>query len=368
MKFYIFIFLSIFLLSNCQEKNTTIKENQNTFITEKLDFKPAFKIQKFKNYQLLTVYIKEKKDSIVYAFVPKNIKIDNQQLPTQHIIRTPVKKIVVFSHTHLACIDKLNQSQSIVGVTEGNFLKDSKWEKLIQDKKIIDIGTSDASAKEKIVALQPEVVITSNTSDIDQLKTLQKLNIQTILNNDWLETHPLGRAEWIKLFGLLFETEKEVNVIFDNIKNEYNQIKNIAQKKIKNMSVLTDMPFKGTWYLAGGKSYMAQFIADAGGDFIAKDNDNTASVPTSIENIYTKSKNAAIWLNVGQAKTLKEIITIDQRLGNFSAYQNKKIYNYSADYWLTSIINPQEVLADMLAIFHPELLKDRKMKYYKQLK
>lgn len=374
MKFYFFILCFIFLLFNCEQKNTNSdlnsKQTQNSSITEKLNFNPAFKIQKFANYQLLTVYIREKKDSIVYAFVPKNSKIDTEtykNIPTKNIIRTPVKKIVTFSHTHLACIEKLGQQKTIIGVTEGSFLKDSKWENDIQTKKITDLGSTDASVKEKIVALQPEIVLVSSASDVEKLATLQKLNIQIILNQDWLETHPLGRAEWIKTFGLLFEAEKESNDIFENIQKKYNEIKNIAQKKTKNVSVLTDMPFKGTWYLAGGKSYMAQFIADAGGDFIGKDNDNQASIPTSLENIYTKAKNTEIWLNVGQAKNLNDIIQNDQRLSNFLAYQNKKIYNYGADYWLTSIINPDEVLADMLFIFHADLLKDRKMKYYKKL-
>ncbi len=367
MKIYFLLFLSIFFLSQCQEKNNTKKENQpQNNQTQKTDFNPAFKIEKFSDYQLFTIYLKDKKDSVVYAFVNKNKK-NNPNIPTKNIIKTPIKKIVTFSHTHLACIEKLEQNSTILGVTEGAFLQGSKWEKSIQNKEIKDLGTGDESVKEKIIAIKPEIVLVSNAADIDKLKTLEKFNIQTILNVDWLETHPVGRAAWIKLFGLLFESEKESENIFQNIEKEYNEIKKIAKNKTKKVTILTDMPFRGTWYLAGGKSYTAKFIEDAGGDFIGKDNNNTASIPTTIENLYTKGKNADIWLNVGQAKTLKEVAQNDERLTNFMPYQQKKIYNYGADYWLTSIINPQEILADMLHIFHPELLKDRKMKYYKKL-
>ncbi|TAE72576.1 MAG: ABC transporter substrate-binding protein [Bacteroidetes bacterium] len=363
MKFYFLLFFSCFFLMYCQEKENQSKKNTQ----KQTDFTPAFKIQKYEHYQLLTIYFNEKKDSVLYAFVPKNKKIETN-IPTKNIIRTPVQKIVTFSHTHLACIEKLEQNNTILGVTEGSFLKDSKWEKSIQEKKIIDLGTADEGVKEKIIAIKPEIVLISNAMDINKLSSLRKFNIQTIVNLDWLETHPLGRAEWIKIFGLMFETEKEAENIFEKIQKEYNEIKNIAQKKSKNISVLTDMPFRGTWYLAGGKSYMAQFIKDAGGDFVGKDNDNTASIPMTIEKLYVKGKNIDIWLNVGQAKTLDEIAKNDERLTNFLPYQQKKIYNYGADYWLTSIINPQEILADMLHIFHPELLKDRKMKYYTKLK
>jgi iron complex transport system substrate-binding protein len=356
--------IGFFLLFACKNYDNQYEKNGQII---PLAYNPSFKIEQMKDYKLLTIYHNQKKDSILYAFIPKKNKLP-QNILTKNIIRTPIEKIVAFSHTHLACIESLKSQNSIVGVTEGSFLVNSKWQKEIESKHIFDLGVGDVSLNEKLMLLKPELIIVSNFSDVAKFSTLQKLNIQTLLNLDWLETHPLSRSEWIKVFGLLFEKEQESQEIFKNIDNQYQKNKDLVKNIAKKPTVLTDMPFKGTWYLAGGKSYMAQFLADAGGDFIGKDNQNTASIPTNIENVFTKAQKAEFWLNVGQAQTLKEVKENDQRLTEFEAFKNKKIYNYNADYWLTSLINPHEVLADLIMIFHQKSIeKNRKMKYYKQL-
>jgi iron complex transport system substrate-binding protein len=136
------------------------------------------------------------------------------------------------------------------------------------------------------------------------------------------------------------------------------------------------MPFKGSWFVPAGESYMAQFLRDAGANYKWSDSKGTGSLALNFETVAPEALTADYWLNVGYVDTKADIAAKDQRFTSFNPFKTDRVYNNnkqvndigSNDYWESGAVKPQLVLADMIRILHPELLPDHSLMYYKQLK
>ena len=163
---------------------------------------------------------------------------------------------------------------------------------------------------------------------------------------------------------------------FSEIEKEYNKLKQKAQNINNKPVVLSSLPWKDVWYIPGGNSFQARLIEDAGGDYLWKNNESHESIPLSIETVFSEAQNADIWINTGTADSNKQILGVDQRFENFKSLKNKQIFNNNNklsvnggnDYWETGIVQPHIILKDMIKIFHPELLPNYNLYYYKHLK
>jgi iron complex transport system substrate-binding protein len=215
----------------------------------------------------------------------------------------------------------------------------------------------------------------SPVAPISRYMTLANAGIPVIVNADWLETDPLGRAEWVKLMAALLNKEDEVNAKFSALEKEYNRIKDLAVKATVKPQVVVGMPFKGTWYVPGGDNYQTQLLRDAGAKYHWSDVAGAGSLALDFETVAPIALKADFWINMGNARSKAEIAAADQRYTRFNAYQKGTLYNSNKrlndiganDYWESGAVNPQLILADLVKIFHPELLPDHQLVYYKQL-
>jgi iron complex transport system substrate-binding protein len=141
-------------------------------------------------------------------------------------------------------------------------------------------------------------------------------------------------------------------------------------------TVLTEIKYGDAWYVPGGNSFMAHFIKDAGGTYIWKDEDRTGSIPLSFEAVYLKAKDADHWLNLFiNLNTKKDLLAYDERYAMFKAFKTGNLYNNNkiantkgySDYWENGMTNPDELLLDLIKIFHPNLAPDHTLKYYKKI-
>ena len=165
----------------------------------------------------------------------------------------------------------------------------------------------------------------------------------------------------------------------DSILNTINQNYNSLNEKVRNTSfhptVVTEVPYKEVWYVPGGKSYMAALLKDAGANYLWADDQHEGSLALSFEQVFKKAVNADFWLNVQHCKTINEVENYDSRNKKFKAFLNRNIYNNDLRntksgafaYWETGLISPDELLADLISIFHPELLPNRQFRYYRKL-
>jgi iron complex transport system substrate-binding protein len=299
-------------------------------------------------------------------------------IDTSSVIKVPVKKIICMSTTHLSMISALDKECSVVGFSGTRFIYDPELLRYVSIGGIHEIGFDDNLNKEMILKLDPDIVMVYGigSESAGYIAKLKEMGVKVMYNADYLETDPLGKAEWIKLMGALYSREKMADSIFRIIENEYNNLKSFISSNVSERpSVMLGLPFKDTWYISPGNSYISALIADAGGKYLWQDTESSVSMPTGLENVFLKSISADYWLNSGSANSLDEILSIDPRLARLRCFKNGNVFNNikrinaggGNDYWEGGCLKPQILLRDIASILHPGLLPSAELYYYKRL-
>jgi len=294
------------------------------------------------------------------------------------IINVPVKRIICMSTTHLAMIRALEEESGITGVSGSGFVYDEVITKRIQDGFINDIGYDSGINSELIIKSSPDLVMVYGigSESAVYISKIYELGTRVMYNADYLETDPLGKAEWIKVFGALFCKEKMADSLFSGIESEYIGIRDyISENVVTEPEVLLGLPFRDTWYISPGNSYISRLIEDAGGKYIWENTESTVSMPYGLENVYVKSLDADFWLNIGSVLTKEEIVSVEPRLGSVPPYvagnlfNNNKRLNSSGgnDYWESGTLKPHIILKDIASILHPDLFPDHELVYYRKI-
>jgi iron complex transport system substrate-binding protein len=339
----------------------------------------GFTIDYFDHYKEVKILNRSggRMDTLDYLLVPQGAAIPAGH-PSAQVIITPVQSLIVMSSMHVAQSDFAGVADRIIGLGNGHYVNSTIVREGITSGKIKLVGMDANLNNEQVITLHPGVLMTMSNpeSAFGQYKTLIDAGIPVLPNAEWLETTPLGRAEWVKLVGALTDREAFVNRKFDSVEQAYQQMAKIGSGAAVKPSVIIGMPFKGTWYTPAGESYMAQFLRDAGADYHWSDTKGTGSLALTFESVAPVALTAGYWLNVGYVDSKNDILSKDPRYSTFHAFQTGAIYNYnkrvndlgSNDYWESGAVNPQLVLADIIRILHPGLLPADSLYYYKQIK
>lgn len=311
-----------------------------------------------------------------YYLVPKNIPIPDS-LANRQIIRTPVERVVLLSTTHIGFIEKLGFESSIIGVSGKDFVTNSLVRKGIEQGLVKDVGYDQNLNYESLLQMKPDLVMAYGIgSDVAaHLSKMKDLNIPVVINAEYLEETPLGRAEWLVFTGSFYHQTDHAQQVFNKIVIEYDSLKNLVSGSTHQPLVLTGLPYKDNWWVPGGKSYMANLIADAGGDYLWKDNSSRESFVVSLENAIVKATLADLWINTGQTNSIQNILESDERFKIIPALQKGMVYNDNKkmnpsggnEVWETGAANPQDILRDLIHIFHPEIKGVKDFHYYQKL-
>jgi iron complex transport system substrate-binding protein len=356
-------------------KKPDLAENPIVFYAKRL------KIEKLEGYSQLSVIDPWQGASNIvqkWFLVPRG-EVVPSSIDTSQVIEVPVRKIICMSTTHLAMISALNETRTVTGFSGTRFLYSGELLKSVENGNILEIGYDDNLNKERILKLDPDLVMVYGigSESAGYIGKLKELGIKIMYNADYLETDPLGKAEWIKLMGALYSKEYMADSIFGIIEDEYNLIKSyVKAHAINRPKVLLGLPFKDTWYISPGNSYVSGLIEDAGGDYLWHSTISSVSMPVGLENVYIKALSADYWLNTGTVNTRDEILSIDLRLAGLPCFKNGNLFNNNKrtnanggnDYWERGSLNPQVILKDIAAILHPGLFPDRELYYYKKVK
>ena len=288
-------------------------------------------------------------------------------------IKVPVQSVVSFSATQWSVFLRLGEIDRVKGILEGRFVTDSTMRTLLAEQKVYDIGTEAAADIERMIQIQPDILLYSPYFDGNQ----GGLNITGAVLfpfADYMENTPLGRAEWIRVIGMLIGCEDKANAWFDDIERRYNALSTLCAKVEHRPTVFSDLAFNGQWYVAGGRSYIAKLFADAGADYIWKDNPSTASVPMDAESILAKAQHADYWRVINSNPFPMTYASLGKEspvYPLFDAFKNHQIIVcdiLSTGYFEQSQCEPDLLLADFIHFFHPELLtgewEDYHPKYY----
>jgi iron complex transport system substrate-binding protein len=299
-------------------------------------------------------------------------------LDSSAVIYVPLQRIVCMSTTHLAMISALREEKSIVGVSGTNFIYSPDLIKDVKKGLILDVGFEANLNKELILKLSPDLIMIYGigSESAGYVGKLKELGTKVIINADYLETDPLSRTEWIKLFGALYCKENLADSLFKSEVKEYTKLKSFINKNAGSKpKVMLGLPFKDTWYISPGNSFSSKIISDAGGEYLWRDTESSVSMPYGIENVYLRGMKADFWLNIGSVSSVKEISNIDQRLSDLPCYKNDMLFNNNNrvtvdggnDYWESGSIYPHLILKDVAAILHPELFSDQELFYYRRI-
>ena len=272
-------------------------------------------------------------------------------------------RVVALSSAQIGYLLKLGLGDRIVGVGEGRYSADSALYTRVQNGEVAEVGSGPTLSLEKLMALKPDLVMNFATGGgYDDYQRIEALGLPLMLTSEWQEDHPLAKAEWIKLFGMLFGKEALADSIYEQSKLVYlvNGIfTKINAAHIPNCPrVLVGMSYGGTWYAPGGNSYTAQLIQDAGGCYLwAEDSSREQRFP--LEQVIAIADSADIWINPGMFSTVEEILAEEPRVSVIKAFKEKRVYQNDNrkgpgggnDFYESAVTYPEDLLREMTQIF-----------------
>jgi iron complex transport system substrate-binding protein len=315
-------------------------------------------------------------DTLDFLLLPAGVPVPEGHAQAQ-VIRIPVQSMIASGSTQIAQADFAGVANRISGVGNGQYVVNPLVREGLRSGRVRQVGLESDLNNELVISMRPGVVMTMTNPDAasGEYKTLINAGIPVLPNADWLEVTPLGKAEWVKLMGALTDQEELVNRKFDSVVETYQRLAAIGKAAAIRPSVIIGMPFKGTWYMPAGDSYMAQLLRDAGASYHWSDTKGTGSLALAFETVAPEALKADYWLDVGDVSARKDILAQDTRFAAFRSYRTDAIYNYNrrvndagaSDYWETGAENPQWVLADLIRILHPDALPVDTLIYYKQI-
>lgn len=378
MKMYYLITGFLLALSTCVSNNNTKDDTKRQVYN---DYAKLFSISDSGSYYRLdiyspwqgaenieiTYYLSENKD-----LIPGNVKESSK-------IKLPINKCVCLSTTHVAMIEAAGSLESIIGVSGTDYVSNSLLREKIGRGEVKDVGYDSNLNTELITSLNPDIVFVYGIGpeSAGYMSKLETVGIPTLFICDYLEVHPLAKSEWMKLFGVLFASEDVVNSNFLKAKMNYESLRDSIKKDmISRPKVMLGLPYKDKWFISPGNSYVSALINDAGGEYIWSDRHSNISMPLGIESVFRQAIDSEYWLNIGNVKTVSELLALDNRFAELDPVKSGKLYNNVArlsenggnDYWESGAVRPDLVLRDIASILHPDIITNHELYYYLQVK
>jgi len=295
-------------------------------------------------------------------------------LSTPLMITTPIKRAVFMSTTQVCCLRPIDALGVVAGVSAD---RDSGYVDAI--KQGIDAGTVQVVATgmgepdyEKIVALKPDVIFTYTESGPDSEKMYAKfkeLGIPAFVENSWLENDPMGRMELIKLMGAFVNKAAEAAAYFEQAEAKVASVMDTVATAFKP-NVVYGMTMDGkTWYIDGGAAYTSKEVEMAGGTNVFADLTEASPQVTS-EEVYARAKDADVWIFSSLTtyfQGVDALIASAPSLAKTKPFTTGNVWLYGPDYWQTTDLT-DEIIADLAAIFHPDLFPGYAVKHFVKAK
>ncbi len=345
-----------------------------------LDYTDGFTVEYFNSYKVVTVtrpwFNADEADVLQYVLVQCGAPIPDGY-DTAQVVSIPVTRAVSMSTTYLPYFDLYGVLDALVGVDNASLATNTAVLDKANAGELVDIAPNFSLDIEAALELDPELIFTYGFGfDTDSYRQLQDAGLAVALVGEFAETSPLARAEWGKFISLFFNAEGVAQAEFQAVSEDYLRLAELVADVETRPTVFLNSPFDGTWYMAGGRGYMAQFLADAGADYLWADDEGTATLFLDFEAVFERAQNADFWLNGNQFwMSVGDILAEDPRYGDFAAVNNGNVWinnlaineAFANDFYESGVAFPNLILADLIAIFHPDLSPDHEFVYYRNL-
>ena len=356
---------SFFILFGCK-KNETSEVAKTKTAKNSIEYASGLSIVKYDAYSVVTVlnpWPNANKD-FKYILKEKEAKVPDS-LQNYTTIQVPLESVVVTSTTNIPFLEMLEVENKLVGFPHIDYISSEKTRALIDKGSVKNVGQNEKLNIEQLIELSPDLIVTFGVDNNNpMLDNLKKSGLSVLIQGDWMEQSPLGKAEWIKLYGALFGKEEKAKELFDKIVQSYDQAKKLAAEKTANSTVLYGSMYEDVWYVAKGNSWVAEFMKDAHANYLWADLKGTGSEGLSFEKVLDKAKTANVWIASGSFKSLDELQKANPHYSEFDAFTNKNVYSFEGKlgatggtvYYELAPSRPDLVLKDYIKIFHPDLL------------
>lgn len=372
------LILTIMLLSACSKKEQADENNRHpTGGLTKIRYAEGFHVSTIGNAKLVEVTypFQGATSGYKYLLVPKGEEAPDVDKDIR-IIYTPLESIVCTSTTHIPLLDYLGETDKLVGFPTTDYISSEKMRRRIDGGKVTDLGVDKSLNLERLAVLDPDVVMGYTMSgDYGQFRKIESLGIPVVINGEYLEHHPLGRAEWIKFMSLFFNREKEADSVFRMIENNYEQAKASVPHNSDRLTVMSGIVYGDAWFLPAGENYAARLFDDAGYRYLWHDRPGQGFLRLSFESVYEKAHDADLWIGTGGYRSLDEIRAADIRYTRFDAYRERNVYNYDArqgakggnEFLELGYLRPDLIVKDLIKIAHPQSLPEHELFFHRRL-
>ena len=377
MKISSALLLSIaFLLFSCQQQLKQEKPIAKPINNAK--YAKGFTLVNYGGYSILEVKNPWPAATKNYKYVlqSKASKLPDS-LSSFPIVQVPVRSIVVTSTTHIPSLEMLGVENSLVGFPMLDYISSVKVRDRIDQKKVRELGSNQSLNTEVILDLNPDVIVGYGIDNNNPaLDNLERSGLKILLNGDWNEETPLGKAEWIKFFGALYGLESKADSLFQSVEKSYLETLQKAKSLNLKPSVMAGALYENRWYLPYGNSWGAQLIAEAGGDYLWSSSKGTGSLSLPFESVYSKALDADFWIGPAQFTSLAQMVESNPHYAKFKAFRNKNVYTFSSKkgktggviYYELAPNRPDLVIKDLVKILHPDLFPDYELYFFEKLK
>lgn len=378
--------LFLALLGGCtarttQEKNGVAPSSENfsgVSFSEQISprYAEGFQIEYKSGVALVDIQDPQNRQTPVYryALVPRGTH--PEAIPADYIpIEIPVRSVICMTSLQLSNFIKLDALDRVVGITSTRHLFNKEMNDRLEAGQTVKIGIEGNFNNEAVMSMNPDLILISpyKRGGYDALK---EVGIPLIPHLGYKETTPLGQAEWIKFVGILCGMEQEANARFSSIEKRYNELKAlIGEGKVSHRPIVFSGELRGgNWYAVGGKSFLAQLFKDAGADYFLKHDERSGGIMLDFETVYNQADNADYWRIVNSYPdefSYDALKAQDERYADFKAFRDRKIIYCNmktTPFYEEMPTSPEVVLADLLHIFHPDLLPDHTPVFYHLLK
>ncbi|CAJ1502390.1 ABC transporter substrate-binding protein [[Mycobacterium] kokjensenii] len=335
-----------------------------------------FSLDYHRSYQVLTVhrpYHGGKPVSYVLVRCGAPAPQLDGELAHAQRVTIPVRGLYSGSTTHLAMIGELGRADVVTGVANPAAVADPAIRANIDSGATVGYASGGQLNIESVLAAGPDVLVTEGMDDPGYPK-LREAGLPVVADAEWLETTPLGRAEWIKMFAALTGTERRAAQAYASVRDSYRTLAARAADA-DPVDVLVGTMYSGTWSMPTGDSYSGRLVADAGGRYPWLAETGAENLQLNFESVYARAGTAPLWLVTDDWQTRGDAVARDSRYGELTAVRSGQVWSATKAmtpgggnlYWERGTARPDLLLGDLVAILHPDLGVGHDFEFYRQV-
>lgn len=378
-RFNLFI-TSVFLIVSCSFSGCNKAKESGDQVLENIDLSYAsgFSISRGNDFWILKVTQAWTGADRIFTYLVLEENAEKPAGDFDAIIQLPVEEIITTSTTHIPHLDMLNSTEKLIGFPNLNLISSDKTWQHIDAGKVAELGAGPSANTEMVIDLDPGwIMISTLGDDLKYLDLLAQAEIPAVINGEYVEQHPLGRAEWIKFTGVLLGKYEEAVAAFEQVENDYLEAEKLSDSIIDSLrpTVLSGVLYQDIWYAPGSESWGAKILQNAGGDYIFSDQKGTGSAQLNYEYVLENALEADFWIGSADFPDLQTMGNAEPRYKAFNAFKSGKVFTYTQkrgragglEYFELGYMRPDLILKDLIKILHPDLLPAYELYFYQQL-